>query len=399
MFCAAVITTVLTANSQAAVAPVESVVKHHCIACHNDDTAEGDLNLTRVPWTLGDQQVRQRWIEIYDRVTAGEMPPDGANLSEKERNRFLDALGHSIRDVENDRTRKQGRGPLRRLTRLEYEDNLRDLLKLPHLDVADQLPEDRDPHGFTKMAELLDMSHVQLDGYLDAAEVALRTAIASGVTPPETSHHVFTGTDLFPATSTFGEREAMFFIRGGKMVSISNEDLAKMTPAQRRDPKIELALFRSAAWPYYGYPRGFRASRDGQYRVRFSARAVRQLAGFRCLPAYDPLPMSFRARQPSGPDVSGDVRETGGWLDLLPESKVFETTILLKAGETFEYSLLGLPVPFIRTDGGFLLRLSSYAARWSPRCSVPVAESLRATGAETMAARFTPCVVRRSAAY
>ena len=40
-------------------------------------------------------------------------------------------------------------------------------------------------------------------------------------------------------------------------------------------------------------------------------------------------------------------------MDLQPEAREFETTIHLKAGETFEYSPLGLPVPFIRTDGGF----------------------------------------------
>ena len=177
--------------------------------------------------------------------------------------------------------------------------------------------------------------------------------MSDGVSPPELKHYRFEGTDLFPATSTFGEREAMFFAKNGKMVAISGGDLAKMTPEQRRDPTLEMALDRSSTWPYYGYPRGFKAPRDGRYRVRFSARAVRQLPGFRLVPAYDPLPMSFRARQPSGPDVSGDVRETGGWIDLLPETKVLETAILLKVGETFEYSLLGLPVPFIRTDGGF----------------------------------------------
>jgi hypothetical protein len=87
--------------------------------------------------------------------------------------------------------------------------------------------------------------------------------------------------------------------------------------------------------------------------VRFAGRAVRQVRDFRLVPAHEPIAMSFRARQPSGPDVSGDVRETGGWLDLQPEAREFETTIHLKAGETFEYSPLGLPVPFIRTDGGF----------------------------------------------
>jgi hypothetical protein len=126
-----------------------------------------------------------------------------------------------------------------------------------------------------------------------------------------------------------------------------------MSPEQREDSALELALFRSATWPYFGYPRGFISKEGGAYRVRFKGRAVRQVRDFRLVPAHEPVTMSFRARKPSGPDVSGDVRETGGWMDLEPEAREFETTIHLKAGETFEYSPLGLPVPFIRTDGGF----------------------------------------------
>jgi len=137
------------------------------------------------------------------------------------------------------------------------------------------------------------------------------------------------------------------------MVTLGSKEFAALSPEQRLDPTLELALFRSATWPYFGYPRGFRASASGAYHVRFAGRAVRQVRDFRLLPAYEPIAMSFRARQPSGPDVSGDVRETGGWMDLQPEAREFETTIHLKAGETFEYSPLGLPVPFIRTDGGF----------------------------------------------
>ena len=55
--------------------------------------------------------------------------------------------------------------------------------------------------------------------------------------------------------------------------------------------------------------------------------------------------MTFRARAPSGADVSGDVRATGGVIDIAPEGREYETTVRLRAGETFEYSLLGLPVP------------------------------------------------------
>ncbi|MDF1861710.1 MAG: DUF1592 domain-containing protein [Verrucomicrobiales bacterium] len=334
---------------------VSRFVDRHCLECHDDATAKGDLDLLALEFLPGQPANRNRWIEIFDRIEKGEMPPPdkAGDLAGESRASLVKTLGGILRETDRKQIVASGRGSLRRLTRTEYQDNLRDLLQLPNLRVADRLPEDRHAHGFTKVAELLDMSRVQMDGYLDAAEAALRLAVASGVAPPVLENDRFTGTDLFPGLTTFGEREAMFFARDGKMIPISNDGFKKMTPDQRTNPDLELALFRSATWPYYGYPRGFRARQSGEYRVRFSGRAVRQLPGFRLVPALDPLPMSFRSRQPSGPDVSGDVQETGGWMDLLPEAKEFETTILLKAGETFEYSLLGLPVPFIRTDGGF----------------------------------------------
>ena len=39
-------------------------------------------------------------------------------------------------------------------------------------------------------------------------------------------------------------------------------------------------------------------------------------------------------------------------MDIPPETSIFETTIRLRAGETFEYSLLGLPVPLARNVQG-----------------------------------------------
>ena len=239
-----------------------------------------------------------------------------------------------------------GRGPLRRLNRDEYEQNLRDILKMPLLDIRDMLPEDREAHRFNKTAAALDMSRVQLAAYLDAADAALRQAMASGPEPPPVTKYRAAGTQLFSATSTFGEREAMFFAKDNKAVDAKELDKLK------DDPTLELALFRSAHWPYFGYPRGFVAKLPGEYRVRFSARAVLQTEGYHLKPATDPVPMTFRARKPSGPDVSGDVRATGGIIDIQPEPEIYETTIRLLPTETFEYSLLGLPVPLARNVNG-----------------------------------------------
>ena len=332
---------------------LEPILEKRCVECHDSDEAKGGLDLVKLPRDLQDPALRERWIRIHDRVRAGEMPPKNSDLPDSERGRMIATLAATITAVDRAEVMQHGRGPIRRLTRVEFENNLRTLLKLPNLDIREKLPEDRDSHGFTKVSVLLDMSHVQLDAYLDATETALRAAMAGPKPPAGAVTQQFTGVNLFPGVSTFGGREAMFFARDNRMVPITDAELKAMSPEQRGDSTLELALFRSATWPYFGYPRGFISKEGGAYRVRFKARAVRQVRDFRMVPSHEPVPMSFRARKPSGADVSGDVRETGGWLDLQPEAREFETTIHLKAGETFEYSPLGLPVPFIRTDGGF----------------------------------------------
>lgn len=326
---------------------VDRVISQTCLECHRGPAAEGKLDLESLNFDLDDPANRSRWILIHDRVDSGEMPPDATAANKIELEPFVKELGEAVRQADRAEIVSQGRGPLRRLTRDEFEQNLRDLLRLPLLDIRDMLPEDREAHRFNKTTAALDLSRVQLSAFLDAAEVALRQAMVPGSQPPPVTKFRATSIQLFAETSTFGEREAMFFARENKLIE------AKDIPPAGEGPVVELALFRSAHWPYYGYPRGFVASLPGEYRVRFSARAVLQSAGYELKPAVKPVPMTFRARKPSGPDVSGDVRATGGILDISPEVQEYETTIRLLPTETFEYSLLGLPVPLARNvDGG-----------------------------------------------
>jgi hypothetical protein len=317
-----------------------------CAGCHNARNAMGGLDLAALPPRFDDRSVRERWIRVHDRVAKGEMPPKGVPFSTAQRAAMLEPLRRAIHEADYAEVVRDGRGPLRRLNRDEYEQNLRDVLKLPNLDIRDMLPEDREGHRFNKAAETLDMSRVQLTAYLDAAEAALRQAMATGAQPLPAGKFRAVGTALFPEKVTFGEREAMFFARNNQALDSQQLD------AFKDDATIEMALFRSAHWPYYGYPKGFVAKLPGQYRVRFSARAVLQREGYTLTPATRPIPMTFRARKPSGPDVSGDVRATGGVMDIQPVAQEFETTIHLREQETFEYSPLGLPVPLARNVKG-----------------------------------------------
>jgi hypothetical protein len=327
---------------------VVEIVKAHCIECHSAELKEGGLDLTSPGADLKDAQQRSQWIHIYDRIRKNEMPPAPQQLPEAQRDQLLQTLEPLLHDADLSDVMANGRGPMRRVNRDEFSQNLRDLLQLPDLNIREMLPEDRVGHHFNKTTALLDLSRVQLIAFLDATESALSQATASGMTPPPASTHRFLATQMFQEAETFGNREAMFYAKNNLLMPLSGGELAELRRANQHDPEAELAIFRSAHWPYYGYPHGFVATLPGRYKVRFSARAVLQQPGFQLVPATKPIPMTFRARKPSGADVSGDVRATGGIMDIAPEASIYESTILLKPTETFEYSLLGLPVPLAR---------------------------------------------------
>lgn len=321
---------------------VADLLTASCVACHDADQAAGGLVIPALGTDLSERSVRDAFVLMHDRVAKRQMPPEGSDLPDEQRDRLLGALAAVVTAADLADVLAHGRVPLRRLNRHEYEQTLRDVLHLPALDVRDRLPEDRIRDGFNKSATGLDFSRIQLESTLDAAEAALRAAIAERLDPLPPDTYAAISTALF-AGEAYGEPQARFFAKDDVLIAMPAAD----------DPDVECAIFRSAYWPYHGYPRGFVASRGGLYRVRFRGRAVHQLEGLRLVAAPRPVSMTFRARAPSGPDVSGDVQAVGGVFDVAPEGGDYETTVLLKAGQTIEYSLLGLAVPLARNvDGG-----------------------------------------------
>ncbi len=331
-----------TSSGRAAVAPIPAqiapMLRQNCAKCHDKDTHSGGLDLTSLSFDLADRSIREQWIRIHDRVEKGEMPPKAADLPDARRAELVKLLNSWVRAADLAEIVAAGRGPMRRLNRDEYEQNLRDLLQLPYLDIRDLLPADREAHHFNKVSETLDMSRVQLMAYLDAAEAALQQAMVKSAQPPEAMHYRAVGKQLSFVRSIVGEKQSMFFARDSKGID-SNEK------GDEADPTVEMAMFRSPGWPYAIFPKKLVTTVAGHYRVRFSARAVLQTEGFLLKPATQPVPMTFRSRRPTNHDIAEDVRSVGGIIDIQPGGGVYETIVQLGAGQTIEYGLLGLPVP------------------------------------------------------
>ena len=163
-----------------------SFFKNHCIDCHEGSAAEGGLDLSSLKWSPEDSHNEGIWVRIYDQVATGEMPPEEASeLSDADRQTMTKNLGRRLVETREKAYAQNGRAVSRRVNRFEYENILRDLLHDPYLKIADQLPLDGEVHGFAKVGTALDVSHVQVDAYLDAAEFALRRALEFPAEKPQ----------------------------------------------------------------------------------------------------------------------------------------------------------------------------------------------------------------------
>ena len=106
--------------------------KTHCFECHDKETHEGGLNLTSLKLDPASPENFARWVKIHDRIESGEMPPkkQPRPLGE-EKAAVLKTLRQSLLDAEKARLGDQPRTGLRRLTRAEYENTIRDLFDMP----------------------------------------------------------------------------------------------------------------------------------------------------------------------------------------------------------------------------------------------------------------------------
>jgi hypothetical protein len=176
----------LAVAAPAPAAPPGKFFAAHCTSCHDPDTKSGGLDLTALAFDPSDAENFALWVRVHDRIASGEMPPKNkprppaADVTAATR-----ALHDDLVAVERKAAERDGKTRLRRLTRTEYENTVRDLFDLPGIPLQIDLPPDGQAHGFDRNADALDLSHVTLAKYLEAADRVLDTAIATRPSAPK----------------------------------------------------------------------------------------------------------------------------------------------------------------------------------------------------------------------
>lgn len=263
-------------------AEVEEFVDHRCSSCHNEEDRKGGLDLGALRFDPEDRYGFEKWVKVFDRVEAGEMPPkEKRRPREEELKGFLAGLGGTLLSAERAVVARDGRATQRRLNRYEYENALRDLLGVPWVQVKDRLPQDGEAHRFNKIGDALDVSHIQMARYLSVADFAMRQAMSAKLEERPARVVRYYARDEPSLTRNFWPREGgtlsdrlSFPVLDGKAQPEVRAGRAPVSDPAMRDREA-VGKVASTFSDAGGYSWGnFRAPVGGKYRLRFSGYTV-----------------------------------------------------------------------------------------------------------------------------
>ena len=354
-------------------ARVEEFIDHRCSSCHNDEDRKGGLDLGTLAFDAEDREGFARWVKVFDRVEAGEMPPkEKRRPAPAELEDFLENLGSELIEAERAVVKRDGRATQRRLNRYESENALRDLLGLPWAHVKDRLPPDGEAHRFNKIGDALDVSHIQMARFLSVADFAMRQAMSAKLQdrPPTVTRYY--ARDEPSLTRNFWPREGgtlsdrlAFPVLDGRAQPDVRAGRAPLSEPALRDREA-VGKVSSTFSDAGGYSWGnFRVPVGGRYKLRFSgytiwvsgggiARWFYDGTGEEKAPVYH-LPLWHRQNleeiwpgrrhEPIGvyATTSGQRRAIGTF-DFQPQESVHEVEAML------------MPNEVIQTDGSRLFR-------------------------------------------
>ncbi|HEV7404700.1 MAG TPA: DUF1592 domain-containing protein [Chthoniobacteraceae bacterium] len=155
---------------------VTPFVKTYCTECHGEKKRKGGINFLPALGNPGDAASAKRWKQALANVKAHDMPPEEADKqpTDEERQLFLDWLGK----LKFLGPKDPGPFVIRRLTKVEYGNTLRDLFGVDPA-VAQELPDEVSGAGY-----LNTLSPLQSEQYLGIANEVLNRILAPTDAPP-----------------------------------------------------------------------------------------------------------------------------------------------------------------------------------------------------------------------
>ncbi|GAB5443326.1 MAG: hypothetical protein Fues2KO_36750 [Fuerstiella sp.] len=149
---------------------IKPFLENHCTACHSGEGAEAGIDFERYDKSSKIQTDFDHWEKVLRLIKERQMPPaEETQPTADELLAIVNAIQAELDSFDCSTARHPGRVTIRRLNRAEYNNTIRDLLKLD-LQLAKDFPSDDVGEGFDNIGDVLTIPPLLMEKYLAAAQ-------------------------------------------------------------------------------------------------------------------------------------------------------------------------------------------------------------------------------------
>lgn len=171
---------------------VSPFVMKYCFGCHGGDKPQGDVSIGKERNTAEFLKNRKNWEAGIRAIAENRMPPPNMpQPTQAEREKIISWAESTLSKADCE-INDPGRVTMRRLNREEYNNTIRDLLGVTKIQLgegkqgrpADDFPNDDVGYGFDNIGDVLSLSPLLLERFLNVAEKISEVAI---IAPEQTA--------------------------------------------------------------------------------------------------------------------------------------------------------------------------------------------------------------------
>ena len=158
---------------------IKPILEDYCFDCHGDGASKGDFSMDEYDDLSGHLDDVDHWLAVWRNVRSQIMPPpkkDQPDLAEKQQlMRWIEKRVFKLDPNHPD----PGRVTIRRLNRVEYYYSIKDLLGVDYA-TWENFPADDTGYGFDTIGDVLSISPLHMEKYLEAASTVAEKALPKG---------------------------------------------------------------------------------------------------------------------------------------------------------------------------------------------------------------------------
>jgi hypothetical protein len=157
---------------------IRPLLEKYCWDCHGDGMEKGNVSFDSFKTDAEALAKQDLWSRALKNTRAGLMPPAKKPRPSSEEQQKLEAwIKYDVFGIDP-KNPDPGRVTIRRLNRVEYRNTIRDLMAFD-FKADDEFPPDDTGYGFDNIGDVLTVSPLLLEKYMQAAEVIVAGAVPS----------------------------------------------------------------------------------------------------------------------------------------------------------------------------------------------------------------------------